>query len=455
MTARRHRITFAIVRPYTGGTVAKQRPVGSGRWRARSRALAVVSVAAIVAAACSSSHKAASSSSPTTASSSTGSTGSVVPSSAQGVTNSTITVGNVATLTGPVPGLFQGAPYGVDAYFQYINSQGGVDGRKLVVKSGDDQLSCSGAESATQSLVGSVFTFVGSESVLDSCMQKVIPSTLPVVPSESLTPQTRNAANWFPAQPEPAGFYTGFLKYLRATYPNITKVGSLYGLTVTPLADAWNNAIQSVGFNIIYKRGIANTETDFTSDVVRMKQSGVQMYFAVNAAGQDAAILNEMQQQNFHPLVVFYNSYYPQILTESNPGAANGVLNFQPFAMFQGEDRATVPVVNTFLTWMDKTHPSFKPDLFAALGWDAATLFVQALKQMGPNNLTQQALGTALSSIHTFNAGGMEADMDIASHQPAQCWLEMKVVNGHWVRQLPAKSGFDCQYTGFLPYSGS
>ena len=415
--------------------------------------VACVLGAALIAAGCGSSSK--KTASPATTGSTPGSTaGSVVPSTAQGVTSSTITVGNVATLTGPVPGLFQGAPYGTDAYFQYINSQGGVDGRKLVVKGGDDTLSCSGAQTAAQSLVGQVFTFVGSESVLDNCMLKVIPSTMPVIPSEALTPQTRSATNWYPAQPEPSGFYTGYFKYLRATYPNITKVGELYGTTVTPLAHAWDNAMKSVGFTITYERGIANTETDFTSDVVRMKQAGVQMYFAVDAANQDAALLNELQQQNFHPMVVFYNSYYPQILTDANPGAANGVYNFQPFAMFQGEDRATVPAVDTFLTWMNKTHPSFKPDLFSALGWDAAELFVQAVKAAGPN-LTQAGVLSALSNIHSFDGGGMEATMDIGNHGPAQCWLEMKVINGKYVRQLPPKSGFDCDYTGFLPYSGS
>src|SRR5579859_2217462 len=45
-----------------------------------------------------------------------------------GVTPTQITLGNVATLTGPIPGLFAGAPAATDAFFQYINSQGGVFG---------------------------------------------------------------------------------------------------------------------------------------------------------------------------------------------------------------------------------------------------------------------------------------------------------------------------------------
>jgi len=59
-----------------------------------------------------------------------------------GVTATSITVGNISDLGGPVPGLFQGGPYGTQAYFDYINSQGGVYGRKLQLKVNDDQLDC-------------------------------------------------------------------------------------------------------------------------------------------------------------------------------------------------------------------------------------------------------------------------------------------------------------------------
>ena len=58
-----------------------------------------------------------------------------------GVTSKAVTVGNVSIITGPVPGLFAGAPIGVKAYFAMVNAQGGVNGRKLYVDSKDDAFS--------------------------------------------------------------------------------------------------------------------------------------------------------------------------------------------------------------------------------------------------------------------------------------------------------------------------
>src|SRR4029077_17161223 len=60
------------------------------------------------------------------------------PSSAPGVSPTTITVGSISTLTGPVPGLGAGAQAAIRAYAAYANANGGVCGRKVVVKTADD-----------------------------------------------------------------------------------------------------------------------------------------------------------------------------------------------------------------------------------------------------------------------------------------------------------------------------
>src|ERR1700686_1409897 len=75
----------------------------------------------------------------------------------------------VADVSGPVPGLFQGGVNGVDAYFQYINSLGGIDGRKLAMKFEDSGLTCSGAQNAATGLATSTFAIVGSWADFDNC----------------------------------------------------------------------------------------------------------------------------------------------------------------------------------------------------------------------------------------------------------------------------------------------
>src|SRR6516162_7315696 len=101
--------------------------------RRRWQAAAIMTVAALAVAACSSSST--SSSSPGSGSSSSGA---ALTASAPGITATTITIGSHQPLTGPAaPGYSEIAP-AANAYFSYVNANGGVYGRKIVYKYLDD-----------------------------------------------------------------------------------------------------------------------------------------------------------------------------------------------------------------------------------------------------------------------------------------------------------------------------
>src|SRR5579862_3079372 len=56
-----------------------------------------------------------------------------------GVTNSSITVGSIANVTGILSSDFAPITAGVKAYFDTVNAAGGVDGRKLELPAGDQK----------------------------------------------------------------------------------------------------------------------------------------------------------------------------------------------------------------------------------------------------------------------------------------------------------------------------
>src|SRR6202522_1600259 len=55
-------------------------------------------------------------------------------SSAPGVTSNSITVGTISTQTGTLASNFSSLIYGEKAYYDYINAQGGINGRKIDYK---------------------------------------------------------------------------------------------------------------------------------------------------------------------------------------------------------------------------------------------------------------------------------------------------------------------------------
>jgi ABC-type branched-subunit amino acid transport system substrate-binding protein len=102
--------------------------------RLRWQAAAIMTAAALGAAACSSSSTSSSSSSTSAGSSSSA----ALTASAPGITPTTITIGSHQPLTGPAaPGYSEIAPAS-NAYFQYVNANGGIYGRKIVYKYLDD-----------------------------------------------------------------------------------------------------------------------------------------------------------------------------------------------------------------------------------------------------------------------------------------------------------------------------
>src|SRR5664279_4516229 len=106
----------------------------------RARLIVVLAVLTLVAMACSnaSSGKSSSSTSSTTAGGSGGGSATV---NQPGVTKDTIRVGGVASVTNALNGPYGSAFDGVKAYFDMVNSQGGIYGRKLEeVAQRDDQM---------------------------------------------------------------------------------------------------------------------------------------------------------------------------------------------------------------------------------------------------------------------------------------------------------------------------
>ena len=75
-----------------------------------------------------------------------------------GVTPTSVTIANISTLVG---GLFEGALVGTRAYADFVNAHGGIDGRRLVVQSYDDQFTGALNKQAAQAALDRSFALVG------------------------------------------------------------------------------------------------------------------------------------------------------------------------------------------------------------------------------------------------------------------------------------------------------
>jgi ABC-type branched-subunit amino acid transport system substrate-binding protein len=367
-----------------------------------------------------------------------------------GITAKSVTVGNVSIISGPVPALFEGAPIGVKAYFAMVNAHGGVNGRKLLVDSKDDAFSGSQNMTETQQAISSDFALVGSFSLFDGygCAALASDTAVPDV-SVTLDSGTNALPNDFSAQPLSGQETLGPVAYYKKHFPKDTTVGAI----ISDVASAKTQMAQqfaglkSMGYKIAYVDDVSPLASDFTTDVINMKNKGVNAVDLTGIDWQDAAIFVEnANTQNWHPGLIFSEGpvYADQFVSHAGgPAATNGIQIGQVYALYLGEDANKVPAVKQFDTYVKKVNPTWNPDLYTLFGWASAAMFVQALKAAGPHP-TRGSVIAQLKKITSFNADGLFGGSDPAAKTLTPCFLMAGLKNGKFVRELPTSGGFDC-----------
>ena len=426
------------------------------------RRLAGIGVGGLVAlglAACGSSTGGASGSGTTTTAGAASSTSSGAgasaanTASAPGVTATSVTVGQVDDLSAPIPGLFKDAQVGTQADFDYVNSTGGVNGRKLVLDAKDSAYDSNTASSLTQTQAQQDFALVGGFSLVDASEQPIIDSThIPTV-AVGLSANVANDVNtWSPVPSPTTQQYLGYIKYFAQQFPQQVKsAGILYSAasaSAIASAQVFQAAAQANGWHFTYSRGIGATEFTFTSDVLKMKSAGVKLFISFVPDTYGATFAKEFQQANFSPVHVEVASYGGKLVSSGGP-AVNGMYLPSQTPLFLGEDANVVPEVALFDKWHNEVDASTPIALWGVDGWMSAALFVQALRNAGQNP-TRASLVSALNQITNFTDNGMLSGSNPAAAVPPSCFVLAQVQNGVIKRIPPTPAtGFVCNNAGF------
>jgi branched-chain amino acid transport system substrate-binding protein len=363
-----------------------------------------------------------------------------------GVTGTTLTVGNVSIISGPVPGFGTSSQRAVQAYINYVNSQGGVYGRKLALAAADDRFDSGANRSQTEQLKTKVFAFVGGLSVVDDGGAAVLNNTnIPDVGLSLSDGRIKLPNNFSPAPIDLAqggNGVQGAMAYYKAQ-------GAVKGAVIWPgqaiaraRAQGYVKDMQRAGLTVDYQAEVSTTETNYSGLAAQIQQKKIDVVITTLEVNGMASLAKALKQQGYQPKVADYGAqaYGPQFLKLAG-SAAEGVTLNVAYDIF--ENRANDAAMNNFLTWFSRTAPGQDPDYFSILAWSAADLFVRALKAAGPK-ATRDTTLAELKKITSFDAGGMLAPINPAAKHWADCFLVVKVVNGKWTRVEPAASGFHC-----------
>jgi len=329
-----------------------------------------------------------------------------------GVTEKTIKIGILGSLTGPLAVFGTGNLAGATIAFEEANASGGINGRKLEWVSLDDESSPPKGIAAYKRLVEQekVFAVFGpAASAVGQALVPIFkagntPTFISVFSTPAVTePIIPNVFRTGPMNDRQQGVAIAdyVLDHLKAKKIALVKQSDEYGKrggesVAKRLAERKVALVSEETFNV--------ADTDFTAQLSRVIQASPDVLIVYGYPNPSAIITRQAKQLGLKATIMGANSAgsrkYPEIVGAAAAGTQNIVtLNVLP----ESDDPAAVAFRTTFEKHFPDLARQGRPDLGDVLGYGGAHVFIEALKRAGPQ-LTQAGFIKALESLKEFKA---------------------------------------------------
>src|ERR1700683_995811 len=364
-------------------------------------------------------------------------------STAPGVTSNSITVGTISTQTGTLASNFASLIYGERAYYDYINAQGGVNGRKIDYKYAlDDGGNPTTFNQLANTLINQdhVFAVAGVATAFFSpslFVESGIPTygynvTNNWVPQPNLF-AAGGSVQYYPAEGPIVGYVAKATKSTKVAFV-------AYGIAASSAAcQAGAYSLTGAGFDVVYTDFKINYPgTTVATDVQRMKQAGANMVVSCMDVQGNITMARAIQQYGLHMTQLWFSGNDKSTL-QQNQSLMQGVYFSIAHVPFTAPT-SVYPGLSLYLKEMTKYEPKYVDDEVAIQGWESAALFVQGVKMAG-NNLTQANVIKEDNSLTAFTAGGLTTptnwkDAGHTGHAPPYCSAYIKASGTNYVPAL-------------------
>jgi len=321
-----------------------------------------------------------------------------------GVSKSTITLGQSVALTGPSSTL--GLPFaqGARLYFDRLNAAGGVNGRKVELISIDDAGNPEQTAANTKKLLGqgvlSLFGYYGSPQVTAvNAMLKDADVVLfgSMAGADELRGSLYpNVYSIRPGYSEEAAVITKHAETL-----GMKKLAILHAKDAESMAalDSAERTMTSLGANLVLK-----TPIDGVEKAVAAKPQSVLIISEPKGA---AAAIRDLRTKGYKGPIYGFSNTGESLLAEQLGAAGAGVVLMR---VTPRSDNAKSTLVRELLA--DSAAAKLgKPNVYMLEGYIAAWAYSEALRKAG-NQPTRARLRKALDGLQEMNLGGFRVHFD-------------------------------------------
>ena len=324
-----------------------------------------------------------------------------------------IKVGVIATRTGVGAGDFETFIPGMQAYFNMVDKQGGIDGRNLVLAYNLDD----GGDPATFSQLS--HTLVEQDNAFAAFISTFWFTPNLFAETKIPTYGYNVSGNWAgPGNLFAAGGSIQDYHALAAPIAYLMKKAHAssvavisYGQGIPGSYPACTTAASDLtkgGIKVSYADFDASLGASFTSAVQQIAQHGSDFLVSCMEGSDNVTLARAIQQYGIRIHQLWLNGYDQDLLDQYQSlmqGVyvdANGFVPFAAAADFPGH----YPGLQTYLTTMKTYEPQHVTDQLSMQGWQSAALLAAGIKAAG-NDVTQQNVIAQTNRITDFTAGGL------------------------------------------------
>jgi branched-chain amino acid transport system substrate-binding protein len=328
-----------------------------------------------------------------------------------GATDTEIKIGNIMPYSGPA------SAYGVigkteEAYFNKINAEGGINGRKIKFISYDDAYSPPKAVEQTRKLVESdevllVFNPLGTPS--NSAIQKYLNGKK--VPQLFVATGATKWDNpkefpwtmgWQPSYQSEAHIYA---KYLLKEKPD-GKIGVLYQNDDfgKDYLKGLKDGLGAKASMIVAEESYETTEPSIDNHVVKLKASGADVFISITTPKFAAQAIKKLAEMDWHPLHIVSNvsASVGGVIKPAGFDNSQGILSAAYAKDGADPQWDNDPGMKKFYAFLEKYYPDGnRIDGSVVYGYGVAQTMVEVLKQSG-DDLTRANVMKQAASLKDF-----------------------------------------------------
>jgi branched-chain amino acid transport system substrate-binding protein len=325
-----------------------------------------------------------------------------------GVTKDKIVLGSFLPLQS---GLAAGATQmkeGCDAYFRYINDQGGVNGRKIDWIVENDSYNPQQTAAVVKKLVDrdEVFAIVSTLgtvtnlAVLPFLRQRGVPIVNPAGGHKLLNkPTDKNVFGILPLSSEIGESMADYaVTKLNAKRVAIFFQNDQFG---KDQRDGAVEALNKHNMSAVAEASYVPSDVDVSAQVVALQQANPDAVVLGVIPKHGALFVKEAQRLGWSPKIIGHNTVAdPVVLDLAGADALEGVY-VNLMTAVSTMDKPAVKKANEILA---KYYPKIKPGYYPYLGMAGGIVIVEAMKRAGPD-LSRATLITSLESLGHFEPG--------------------------------------------------